>query len=297
MLSNPNGLPSWRLLRLSFLASFAACLALVAFGQRQLMIPHPFDLESKLEVLALDDSLCVVDLGAGVERFAAGSYFFDEACSFADGFLEINRPSGRIIEGKTKVSFEFSAKVYPSRDYTNCFVVLQLYAQDGREFLLPFEIDDLRAGRAQAVTISPELAFTDLDRGIYRYHFFSSGNEIYYAPTTLELGKKRNRPLPLRNAGDREPELIMAPETQVPDSFAWMELGEEVLLAVGVNDSGYSVDHTLLSDANPSLGRLALDLVKKARFVPGSENGFYARKDLLLRVRFDSRGRCHVTEE
>ncbi|MBD5778722.1 hypothetical protein IEN85_04415 [Pelagicoccus sp. NFK12] len=259
------------------------------------MIPHPFDLQSKLEVLALDDSLSVVDLGMGVERVAAGSYFFEEATSYADGFLELNRPIGRIIDGKLKMTFEFNAKVKPSRDYTDCFVVLQLFAQDGREFLLPFEIDDLQAGKTQQVRIAPELAFTDLNRGIYHYHFFSGGNEIYSAPTSMVLGKKSQRPLPLRNSGSREPELVAAPKKPLPASVARMVSDEEVLVAVGVNDSGFSVDHTLLSEVNPSTAKLALDLVKQSRFNPGSENGFYARKDLLLKVRFDSRGGYQLT--
>ncbi|MDQ8185898.1 hypothetical protein [Pelagicoccus sp. SDUM812002] len=259
------------------------------------MIPNPFDLESKLEVLALDDALCVVDLGMGLDRVSAGSYFFDETTTFADGYIELNRPIGRIIEGDKKVNFEFTAKVRPSRDYTDCFVVLQLFAQDGREFLLPFEIDDLQAGKAQQVKISPELAFADLNRGIYHYHFFSGGDEIYFAPTSMTLGRRNHRPLPLRNAGSREPELVTAPQKPLPASMAWMVSDEEVLVAVGVNDSGFSVDHTLLSEANPSAARVALDLVKKSRFSPGSENGFYARKDLLLKVQFDSKGQYRLS--
>ncbi len=297
MRSYPCGLPSRRLLRLSFLLALLYCVSSAAFSQSQLMIPNPFDLESKLEVLALDDSLCVVDFGYGVERVSAGSFFFDEANTYADGFLELNRPVGRILEGKKKVVFDFRAKVRPSRDYTDCFVVLQLFAQDGREFLLPFEIEDLRAGKAQQVRIAPELAFTDLNRGVYHYHFFSGGREIYFAPTSMELGKKHPRPLALRDSGSREPELVAAPESPVPASMAGMVSGEEVLVAVGVNDSGYSVDHTLLTEVNPSVGKLTLNLVKNSRFRPGSEDGFYARKDVLLRVRFDSRGRYRLSVE
>ncbi|MDQ8182384.1 hypothetical protein [Pelagicoccus sp. SDUM812005] len=295
MLSYPNELPFRRLFRFSFALALLVAAAASLSAQRQLMVPNPFDLESKLEVLAFEESLCVVDLGAGVERIAARSYFFESAASFADGYLELNRPVGRVVEGNKKVSFEFSAKVRPSRDYTDCFVVLQLFAQDGREFLLPFEIDDLQAGKAQQVRIAPELAITDLDRGIYHYHFFSGGNEIYFAPTSMALGKRNHRPLPLRNAGCREPELVAAPQQPLPASMAWMVSDEEVLVAVGVNDSGFSVDHTLLSETNPSAAKLALDLVKKSRFRPGSENGFYARKDLLLKVRFDSRGGYQLT--
>lgn len=261
------------------------------------MIPNPVDSQSKLEVWALEDSLCLVDPGYGLERVAATSYFFDDSNNYADGFLELNRPQGRIIEGKRKVTFEFSAKVQPSRDYSDCFVVLRLYTQDGREFLLPFEIDDLQAGKTQQVQIAPELAFTDLNRGIYHYHFFSGGSEIYSAPTSVALGKRRNHRLPSRNSGCSEPELVKAPQTPLPDSMTWMVSNEDVLVAVGVNDSGYSVDHTLLSDTNPSAGKLALNLVKQSRFRPGSEDGFYARKDLLLRVHFDSRGQYQLTVE
>lgn len=292
----PNGLPSWRLFRFPLLLTLLCWLSGAASAQRQLMIPNPFDLESKLEVLALDGSTCVVDPASGVERVEAGAYFFDETDSYADGFIELNRPVGRILEGKQKMTFDFSAKVRPSRDYTDCFLVLQLFAQDGRSFLLPFEIGDLRAGKTQQVRIAPELAITDLNRGVYHYHFFSGGSEIYFAPTSMELGKKRPKPLPLRNSGDRDPELLRVAEGAIPASMAWLASDEEVLVAVGVNDSGYSVDHTLLSEANSSLARLALDLVKKARYIPGSENGFYARKDLLLRVRFSSRGRYRMSE-
>ncbi len=297
MLSNPLGLPLWQLCRFSFLLSLLCLLMASLSAQHRLMIPNPFDLESKLEVLALEDSRCMVDLGLGAEAVTAGSFFFDESSGYADGFLELNRPSGRILEGKKRVTFEFSARVQPSRNYTDCFVVLRLYTQDGREFLLPFEIDDLRAGQTQQVRIAPELAFTDLNRGIYHYHFFSGGNEIYSAPTSVALGKRRNHRLPSRNSGCSEPELVKAPQTPLPDSLTWMVSNEDVLVAVGVNDSGYSVDHTLLTDTNPSAGKLALNLVKQSRFRPGSEDGFYARKDLLLRVRFDSRGQYQLTVE
>lgn len=295
MLSYSHETPFWRLFRLSALAAVTAASASLLSAQHRLMIPNPFDLESKVEVLALHDALCLVDLGMGVEHVAAGSYFFDETTAFADGYIELNRPVGHIIEGRKKVTFEFSAKVRPSRDYTDCFVVLQLYAQDGREFLLPFEIDDLKAGKAQQVKISPELAFTDLDRGIYHYHFFSGGKEIYFAPTSVALGKRSPRPLPMRNSGSREPELVTAPKKPLPASMVWAVSDEEVVVAVGVNDSGFSVDHTLLSEVSPSAAKMALDLVKQSRFRPGSENGFYARKDLLLKVEFDSNGRYAVT--
>lgn len=295
MPSYPNETPFWRLFRLSASLALLPAFVFSLTAQHRLTIPNPIDLESKLEVLALDDALCVVDFGAGVERVAAASYFFEESTTYADGFLELNRPTGHIIEGNKKLTFDFSAKVRPSRDYTDCFVVLQLHTQDGREFLLPFEIDDLKAGKAQQVRISPELAFTDLNRGIYQYHFFSGGNEIYFAPTSMALGKRSHRPLPLRNSGCREPELLKAPEKPLPASMAWMVSDEEVLVGVGVNDSGFSVDHTLLSEVNPSAAKLALDLVKQSRFRPGSEDGYYARKDLVLKVRFDSKGRYELT--
>lgn len=295
MCSYPKWLPHWQFARLSFSLSLLACACVPLHAQHQLMIPNPFDLEAKLEVLDLDSALCLVDLGSGVERVSANSYFFEETSSYAEGFLEINRPIGHIIEDKQKMTFDFSAKVKPSRNYEDCFLVLQLFTQDGREYLLPFEIDDLEAGKAQWVHISPQLAFSDLNRGVYYYHFFSGGDEIYFAPTAFELGKKRQRPLALKNSGSREPELVASPKVSVPEKLSGIVSEQEVLLAVGVNDSGYSVDHTLLSEPNPTLRRAALDLVKKARFTPGSENGFYARKDLLLRVRFESSGQVSLS--
>lgn len=290
--SYPAWLPHWQFVRLSLSFSLLACVCWSLPAQHRLMVPNPFDPGAKLEVLALESGLCWVDLGSGVERVAANSYFFEEASSYAEGFLEINRPSGNIIEDRRKMTFEFNTKVKPSRDYEDCFLVLQLFTQDGREYLLPSEIDDLQAGKEQRVHISPQLAFRDLKRGVYRYHFFSAGDEIYFAPTAFELGKKRQRPLSLKNSGSREPQLVVAPVLLVPRDSPWVASEQEVLLAVGVNDSGYSVDHTLLSEPGPSLRRSALDLVKNARFTPGSEDGFFARKDLLLRVRFDASGRA-----
>jgi len=279
---------------------FTTVFALLAFSlsaQHQLSIPNPFDPEEKLGVLSLEDSLCVVDLGFSIESVASASYFFDKADTFAEGYLEINRPVGNVIREGRKATFDFSVKVRPSRNYQDCFVVLRLFTQDRREFLLPFEIDDLKAGKADLVRIAPVLAYDDLNKGIYHYHFFSGGQEIYFAPTKLQLGKKRARPLALRGAGSREPKLDRVPSGELSKEISQFVSGEEVLLAVGVNDNGYSVDHTLLTETHPMVGQVALNLVKKARFRPGSENGFFARKDMLLRVLFDAHGGYHLSAE
>lgn len=282
-------------LSLSAAAYFGASLPLAA--QHRLMTPSPFDPVEHLEVLGLDESQCLVDLGFGVDRLVASCYFFEPAASYADGYLEINRPVGRILQEKRKAKFDFSVKVKASRDYENCFVVLQLYTQDGREYLLPYEVADLKAGETRTVSIDPELAYNDLNRGVYYYHFFSGGDEIYYAPTRFQLGKSNQRPLALKDSGDREPEVEQLPVAPLPENLIALLSGEEALVALGVNDSGYSVDHLLLSASNSSVGQMAINLVKNARFKPGSEEGFYARKDLLLRVRFDARGQYRFLVE
>ncbi|EDY83685.1 hypothetical protein VDG1235_3312 [Verrucomicrobiia bacterium DG1235] len=291
------GLPLFWHARNLFLISLLAGVSLPLVAQHQLMTPSPFDVEKQLEVLDLEDSLCVVDFEYGVDCLAASSFFFEPAASYADGYLEINRPVGRILQGKKKVVFDFSVKLKPSRDYENCYVVLRLYTQDGREYLLPYEMEDLRAGRIQTVRIDPELAFDDLNRGVYYYHFFSGGEEIYFAPTRCQLGKKRQKPLPLDVSGDSEPGLERLPKSPLPESLVGLVSGEEALIALGVNDSGYSVDHVVLSATNALVGTTAMNLVKKARFTPGSEEGYYARKDLLLRVRFDARGQYRFEVE
>ncbi|MBC2606501.1 hypothetical protein [Pelagicoccus albus] len=261
------------------------------------MIPSPFDVEERLEVLALNNSHCVVDLGFSIESVVAGSYFFDEASSYADGFLEINRPIGHILQEGRTTRFDFTVKAKPSRDFTDCYVVLRLYAMDGREFLLPFEIPDLEAEKAASIRISPELAFDDLNRGVYHYHFFSGGEEIYFAPTEKKLGKRNGRLIPVREIQSREPEIERVASLEVPQSLASAVTGEEALIAIGVNDKGYSVDHTVLSETSPIVARVALRLIKNSRFKPGAEGGFFQRKDLLLRVRFDARGRPHCAVE
>lgn len=297
MPSYPKELPFRRFFRLSFLLSLLVFSKLPLFGQHQLMTPSPFDAEEHLEVLALENSLCVVDLGFGPDQLAASHYFFEPAANYADGFLEINQPIGRILQGKRKVNFDFSVKVKPSKDYQSCFVVLRLFTQDGREFMLPYEVEDLEAGKTSVVQINPELGFDDLNRGIYYYHFFSGGEEIYYAPTQFQLGKKRQRPLALEDAGNREPELDTLPKSPLPESLVGLVSGEEALIAVGINDKGYGVDHLVLSSTNAYAGRTAMNLVKNARFKPGSIEGFYARKDLVLRVRFDARGQYRFAVE
>lgn len=297
MLLYPVSLLSQQAVRRSLISAIVAFIVFPLSAQHQLSIPSPFDPEEKVGVLAFDDSLCLVDLGFSIESLAARSYFFEKAECYADGFLEINRPVGNVIRDGRKATFDFGVKVMPSQSYEDCYIVLRLFTQDGREFLLPFEMDDLREGKAAHVRIDPELAFDDLDRGIYSYHFFSGGQEIYFAPTSLRLGKRTARPLALRGSGSREPELERVPEGLLPEGMSHLVSGEEVLVAVGVNDNGYSVDHTLLSEADPLVGRLALNVIKNARFKPGSENGFFARKDLLLRVRFDSRGRYQLRPE
>ncbi|MBK1876967.1 hypothetical protein [Pelagicoccus mobilis] len=297
MLSYPMSLPAQQVFRRYILPTLLSLIGFPLSAQHQLSIPNPVAAEEKLGVLALNDSLCVVDLGFGIESVASNAYYFEAADSYADGFLEINRPVGNVIREGRKATFDFSVKVRPSRNYTDCFVVLRLFTQDGREFLLPFEIDDLKEGKADIVRITPTLVYDDLNKGVYHYHFFSGGREIYYAPTQFQLGKKRLRPLALRGSGSREPEIDRIPDGGLPKELSYLVSGEEVLVAVGVNDNGYSVDHTVLSDSDPMAGQLALKLVKNARFKPGSENGFFARKDLLLRVQFDSRGHYQMRAE
>lgn len=297
MFSCPKGSHVWRAIFRLLPLPIIVFASLPVLAQNRLSIPDPFDLEAKLDVLALEDSMCVVDTGYGTETIASSSYFFEPADSYADGYLEINRPVGNVIRDGPRATFDFNVKVQPSRNYRDCFVVLRLFTQDGREFLLPFEVSDLKAGKAKLIRITPRLAFDDLNRGIYDYHFFSGGEEIYYAPTKRHLGKKRVRPLALSGSGSREPQLDLLPQGLLPKDACHQVSGQEVLVAVGVNDNGYGIDHTVLSDSDPRAGRLALNLLKKARFQPGSENGFFARKDLLLRVRFDRRGRYLVEEE
>lgn len=296
MLSKILDLPCRQVFRLVFVLGSFVFISLPSSAQRQLLIPSPLDPTAKLEVLALQESLCLVDTGYSLESVAAQSFYFEDVASYAEGFLEINRPSGHVIKEKWGTTFDFSVKLKASRDYEDCFVVLRLYAQDGRELLLPFEIPDLRAGKAESIRINPELAFDDLGRGVYYYHFFSGGEEIYYAPTQLALGRKHKRPI-ASESGSREPEIAELPQVDLPREVTPLVNGQEVLVAIGVNDSGYSVDHLVLSETRPSVGRFALNLVKNARFRPGAEGGFFARKDLLLRVSFDSHGQCQFRVE
>lgn len=275
----------------------AASVCVPLFSQHRLLVPSPFGEHERFEVLAFEGSLCVVDLGFAIERLASSRYVFEETAGYADGFIELNSPQGYILQDKRETRFEFSVKVRPSRDYEDCFVVLRLFAQDGRELLLPYEIEPLRAGKAQTVRMRPELAYGDLNRGVYYYHFFSGGEEIYYAPTQLELGKKRPRPLPLRQSGNRDPELEQSPSFEVPETLARLVSDSEALVALGVNDSGFSVDHLVLAASNPTAERVALDLVKNARFSPALEEGIYVRRDMLLRVRFDARGQYRLIPE
>lgn len=297
MRSFPLSSPIGRVFRLCTLAPVLLVFLASMSAQRQLMVQCPSNPEKKAEVISLDESLCLVDLGYGVEGVAANAYFFEEAYSYAEGYLELNKPQGRILTGKKAARFDFSTTVKASRDYEDCFVVLRLYTQDGREFLLPYEIDDLRAGRPQKVHINPQLAFSDLDRGVYYYHFFSGGEEVYYAPTSIELGKKNNKPLALSRAGSCSPQVKNLPSGSVLESQVGLVSGEEALIALGVNDRGYSVGHVVLSESNSYVGKFAMNLVKKARFNPALENGYFVKSDLLLRVRFDSRGRFEFLEE
>lgn len=286
----PNGRLLRRVCLLSPFVAMSFVASSIVHAQHRLMIPDPLEGEEKLEVVGFEGTLSVADLGFGFERVASSRYYFEEASSYAEGYLEINRPTGKIIQDVHRAKFDFELKVKPSRDFVNCFLVLQLFTKDGRELLLPHEIDDLMGGVPQTVSIEPNLAFGDLDRGIYYYYFFSEGEEIYYAPTQFSLGKKRQRPITMRDSGDCEPELRMVPETPLPERLVGLVSGEEVLVSIGVNDSGYSVDHFILSATNNAAARMATNLVKRARFTPGAENGFFVRKDMLLRVQFDSRG-------
>lgn len=293
--------PNGRLLQPALLSSVLVMCFLVRteplHAQHRLMIPDPLNLEKRVEVVGFEGAYSVANLGFGFERVASQYYFFEDATGYSEGYLELNRPCGRILQNDARATFDFSVKVQPSRDFSNCFLVLQLFTKDGRELLLPHEIEDLQGGVPQTVSIEPKLAFEDLDRGIYYYYFFSEGEEIYYAPTQFSLGKKRQRPIALRESGSREPELKLVPETPVPDRLVSLVSGEEVLVSIGVNDSGYSVDHFILSTTNRAAARIATNLIKRARFNPGSEDGFFVRKDMLLRVHFDSKGRYRFDTE
>ncbi|MDQ8204052.1 hypothetical protein [Pelagicoccus sp. SDUM812003] len=266
------------------------------FAQHRLMIPDPYAGEGRLDVYALEKSYCVVNSGYGMVPLESGRFFFEEADSFSEGYLEVNRPQGYVSEGKRSTRFVFSTKVKASRDYEDCYVVLRLFSQDGREFLLPYGIEDLKAGRVQRIEIDPQLG-VEINRGVYYYHFFSAGQEIYYALTQQELGKRRRAPIALNYHGSRAPALDRLPDADLPAEVRPSLAGCEALVALGVNDSGFSVDHLVLASTNPDAGQMAVNLLKRSRFKPAAESGHFVRGDLLVRVVFDSGGGYRLLEE
>lgn len=260
-----------------------------ARSQHRLSIADPYGASDRLNVLALEGSRSVVNSGYGVESVQAGRYFFDEGESYADGYLEINDPEGYVLKDDDRSRFQFSVRVKASQEYTDCFLVLRLYTQDGREYLLPYELEDLKPGKAQQLHVKPELG-VELGRGIFYYHFFSQGEEIYYAMTRRDLAKRNPRKIALEVEGSRDPDIVSTPENPLPGELRSLVSGHEALIAVGVNDSGFSVDHLVVDAPDPTTSRLAMDIVKNARFTPATREGYYVRQDLLLRVSFDARG-------